>query len=576
MKFIATTLYAFLAASANAAVLRGNGDNISTQTRHLLQDGMECVPYLRHVSYADKSDEYDWSCEFSAEDAAKIGGRRIIDLGGVTTEEVNAMGTISGGSILRLGSSSFLSSQGPMAESGSGGPVLLNLSGDFEIVKMDEGDVRHYRNRRARRERRNRNLAESAGTLRTLVVRVKDVGGAAQSLSVPQIYKDVYDDKVCLKSQMNKCSHGAVTIEPSPEGSTKVGKNTYNGIVEIDVGIEAAGANYMDLQSEAINAVWAEFGNFDDFDLIMFAQAPGSVNYSGSTGWLAYAFVNGWLSVYNEGWMGPVSAQMHEVGHNIGLQHSGRRGVGEYADISDFMGYAWSEDDTNMCYNAAKNYQLNWFPEQMDSVNPLELPDGEQTFKLNGVPDYDPTGKNGNGLVTLRLEHEGEQAGGSDYYIGYNRATGITADVKADANMVQLHEKVSDNENDIFGPGQSYRIAALGEGDSYTWNIGETEMVLEVTEIDGKDAYIRLTASGGTGEPEEKCPKGDQKTYTLLKNNKTLKCKKLKKMSSKKAKKQCKLDVNRGTPGLRKVFHECPVTCGKLGQGQCAFLKDQK
>jgi hypothetical protein len=406
---------------------------------------------------------------------------------------------------------------------------------------MDEGDDRHYRNRRARRERRNRNLAESVGTLRTVVVRVTDVGGVEPTSKASEMWEDVYDDAVCLKSQMNACSYGAATIEPA--GSTVVDGETYNGIVEVDVGIAAAGANYMTLQSEVLNAFWAKFGN--DFDLVMIAQAPGSVNYSGSTGWLAYAFVNGWLSVYNEGWMGPVSAQMHEVGHNIGLQHSGRPGQSEYADISDFMGYAFSEDDTSMCYNAAKNYQLDWFPEQMDSVNPLTLSDGEQTFKLNGVPDYDPTGMNGMGLVTLRLEYEGEQAGGSDWYIGYNHATGINAGVKADRDMVQLHEKVSDNANEIFGPGQSYRVVALGEGDSYSWKIGDTDMVLQVTEINGKDAYIRLTTDGGNSN----CQNNEDYRH-MGKAHRTCD------WVAKNPEMRCPLD--------RDAFHFCPSVCNPI------------
>jgi len=61
MKFIATTLYAFLAASANAAVLRGNGDNTSTQTRHLLQAGMD-DPHFSRLSNVDTEKRMNEFC----------------------------------------------------------------------------------------------------------------------------------------------------------------------------------------------------------------------------------------------------------------------------------------------------------------------------------------------------------------------------------------------------------------------------------------------------------------------------------------------------------------------------------
>lgn len=51
---------------------------------------------------------------------------------------------------------------------------------------------------------------------------------------------------------------------------------------------------------------------------------------------IAYAYINSWLSVYNDEWCRSVSGQLHEVGHNLNLDHS-QEGNDEYGDQSGMM-----------------------------------------------------------------------------------------------------------------------------------------------------------------------------------------------------------------------------------------------
>ena len=85
---------------------------------------------------------------------------------------------------------------------------------------------------------------------------------------------------------------------------------------------------------------------------------------------IAYAYVNSWNSVYSNQWCNYVSAQVHEIGHNIGLAHS-NEGSTTYADQSGMMGYSYgNESAPKMCFNAAKNNQLGWYADKTTIVTP--------------------------------------------------------------------------------------------------------------------------------------------------------------------------------------------------------------
>ena len=64
--------------------------------------------------------------------------------------------------------------------------------------------------------------------------------------------------------------------------------------------------------------------------------------------------MNSWMSVYKDSWCNYVSAQLHEVGHNLNFGHASE-GSQEYGDQSGMMGFSYSQNDTPvMCFNAGK------------------------------------------------------------------------------------------------------------------------------------------------------------------------------------------------------------------------------
>ena len=87
---------------------------------------------------------------------------------------------------------------------------------------------------------------------------------------------------------------------------------------------------------------------------------------------IAYATINSWNSVYSNEWCTYVSAQVHEIGHNLNLAHSNERGI-EYDDRSGLMGFSYPFSDApQMCFNSAKSWQLQWYRSrhlELDSIS---------------------------------------------------------------------------------------------------------------------------------------------------------------------------------------------------------------
>jgi hypothetical protein len=167
---------------------------------------------------------------------------------------------------------------------------------------------------------------------------------------------------------------------------------------------------------------------------------PDSTNL-GYNNVIGYAYVSGVKSVYR----GIPSFQtlMHEVGHNIGLSHSGLETEGnlnaftnEYGDKTCQMG---SSTQDLKCFNGAKSHQLGWY-NQVDKIGHEDLDsDASWRGKLVGVHDY--FGEN---------YEDGESAGCEGHrvvvsigplFIAFNRAESFTRDVP-ESNMVAVTEDV--------------------------------------------------------------------------------------------------------------------------------------
>jgi hypothetical protein len=167
----------------------------------------------------------------------------------------------------------------------------------------------------------------------------------------------------------------------------------------------------------------------------------------------------------------PISS---EIGHNFNLAHSGGLDKNTYSDHTCLMGNPYYDDDTGqMCFNAAKTWQIGWYNDSRLSIKPK---DGLWSGTIIGVADY---GNNpSNHPVVIRIETDTF----TDQFITFNRAAGINIETKEAKNEVTIVE--TGNNGEWYS--QSFLMATLEQGQSYTYmnwaNTGEN-LVVDVQTI---------------------------------------------------------------------------------------------
>ena len=117
------------------------------------------------------------------------------------------------------------------------------------------------------------------------------------------------------------------------------------------------------------------------------------------------------------------------------------------------------------CYNAAKNWQLDWYTDDAGSKKLLNPTGGSASFSpttltMVGIAEYAQRTDTENQPVTVKLETGTTE----DYFIGFNRATGANAQNDEADNEVTI----TTSGNNGVGYSQSFLKAHLIKGESYT------------------------------------------------------------------------------------------------------------
>lgn len=267
---------------------------------------------------------------------------------------------------------------------------------------------------------RRRKLAPSIGTSTVLVLRVT-YRGTEPSLSAAELASSVFGlgqqaADVSLASQMEACSFGKLVMEPA-EGAFIV-----NGVAEISITERVSGQNSVRaLENLVVDKANRQFGTLSaQYEHVVLVMPDDNSLVYGGNGFLAYAFLRGYVSVFHDLWAGRISALAHEVGHNLNLHHAGHNGL-EYGDESGYMGFGSLDEQSPLsCFNAQKHWSLGWFHNRAVSLDVADLP---WAGYVAAFTDYNMTTPDQCVLVNV---------GRSDprLFLQYNRAKGINAETR--------------------------------------------------------------------------------------------------------------------------------------------------
>mmetsp|Transcript_10183 Transcript_10183/g.15593 ORF Transcript_10183/g.15593 Transcript_10183/m.15593 type:complete len:277 (+) Transcript_10183:277-1107(+) len=192
----------------------------------------------------------------------------------------------------------------------------LNLNGRIPTFGKDESNQRRRRLRRA------------VGNRSTLAVRViaTDASTTSSEDEISDAIFGTFGDSVNVKSRYDACSFGKFRITPTSD------VRTANGVYSVRINNVVTNANYDSIRDIVLDELVEEFGDLaSQFDFVMICLPPGTIRWDG-TSWHSFAYVNSYISVYNDVWCNYVSAQMREIGTNLGLASSGKEGSTENGD----------------------------------------------------------------------------------------------------------------------------------------------------------------------------------------------------------------------------------------------------
>jgi hypothetical protein len=161
---------------------------------------------------------------------------------------------------------------------------------DLEDVQIEKGP-----------ETRRQLLTAS---INMLAVRVKaaDSTTSSSQAQISDAWFGTNGDPVNFKSQYGACSYGKLQVNAANTGTVT------NGVFEVTIPNNVQGVSNSVIRNSVSTALSNSLGTLPSaqYNYVMQCLPPGT-----SGGWIAYAYVNWYLSVYNDGWCNSVSAQMH-------------------------------------------------------------------------------------------------------------------------------------------------------------------------------------------------------------------------------------------------------------------------
>lgn len=159
-----------------------------------------------------------------------------------------------------------------------------------------------------------------------------------------------------MSSQLSSCSFNKHVIHPL-NTTTETNRIILNGVVEIFLSKNITDTTTSEVVKNAQTSLFEEYGDIVNKVEHIIMCLPYGTTIATSKTWKAYAFVNNYLSIYNDKNCNYLSVLMHELGHNMGLAHSNDEV--NYGDWTGVMGTSYKENYGPLqCFNGAKSWVL--------------------------------------------------------------------------------------------------------------------------------------------------------------------------------------------------------------------------
>mmetsp|Transcript_26781 Transcript_26781/g.65122 ORF Transcript_26781/g.65122 Transcript_26781/m.65122 type:complete len:969 (+) Transcript_26781:574-3480(+) len=332
--------------------------------------------------------------------------------------------------------------------------------------------------------RRQRRLARVTGTKTVLAVRVI-ASDQPTTFDEATLRNEVFGTgNTNLKTQFEKCSIRQLIFVPT--------NNRQGKTVSIVGGVVTVTVNRLTTEGDSVlrNAVTTKLKQ--EFGVSSPSQLADHVMYclpSRAMVGIAYAYINSWLSVYKDVWGLYVSAQMHELGHNLNLAHatdfkflSHDRARNEYDDKTGLMGYSYNHKEfPKMCFNPAKSWQLKWYSNKEVTYTPTC---SEVTMKVGSIIDYEA-----NQVQTVLLQIS-QSSLSSDYYMTYNARTLFNRETQEGGNKLVIDAQ--------GGNGRTFSKSTL----EARLEVGESFEMKNFNGVSGDKVVVHFSERGGFSSRE--------------------------------------------------------------------------
>ncbi len=260
------------------------------------------------------------------------------------------------------------------------------------------------------------------------------------------------------------------------------GNSVTNGVVEISVDYSSASGShlYATIGNLALAALPSGIDAYD-FTYIVFANPP-DIKVFGDDSVAGVAYMPGGISWYNDEEGSNPYAMVHEIGHNLGLAHSGYNGD-EYGDPTCTMGsgyYDGSDDSGKICFNGPKMYYLGWYSSYHEDIIPASTSYIGELVGTNDIATTTISSSTYDYIVKLSGTD-----GATDLFVFYNKVEGIVSEIDGSySTTFDNHVVVYEQPADIRQ--SELKTVGLLAGQTYTqtnWAGTSNSLKIEVCSI---------------------------------------------------------------------------------------------